>query len=1398
MAEPTPLRRRWLLLAGGALLGLAGLVGLLLLPPVQAWLLRRAVASQTGWRVDFTRFAAGAGGLESEGLVFSMPGLEARAEPLAVRVAPLALLQRRELRIEEIAARRLQLTLVPARLDAGSTTPAPPFTGLLPLLRSPLAWSLQRTAVDGRVDVQDDNQALVAGEFRVDGGGLAADRPGEFAFAFSADSVLLPPGPDAKIRSEGTLRLAQDDAHGVAHIHLTGSLSLPAYAGHKLPAATYALTVQPAPGGEHYTGTLRLADGDIALDARLDAATAELTGTLRFTGGADLFRALLGAEAPALAAHGEIRFRADLGRGDVDADVTADFSGRDWSRHLAELSAVDALGGRLTARLERRAGALRVESLAVEARGESSPASLSLTLAEPLPLPAWPDRPLARLTLAHWPAAWANPFLREAGLTLAGATFEGEWLLHAPPALDHLRLQPARPATLANLQIASPDLPALPPVSLAFRPTLTLRLADADLVTQVDDFVLTAPGGDRLAGEFAIGLPADSTTHLRGSLAGTLPTLLTGPDRPLPFRLETAWDATLSADGNRLDARRLDLRLFEGNAPQPAFTCRLLQPVQAGSGLPAPGTASPDLLQLRLGRLGLDWLSRWLPAGWLVGGNTEAGEGFVRQEADGAYALRTVTPWSLRNFSLGLGGREVFRGRATLEAGATLTPQQARVQVTALTLADERGNRITGTAAATVGLADHQLGGELHLQADLPALPHSPDTFGPLQARLDLKAARFQGNLFMTEQAALSVTHRGGDLLRLDSPEPFLLGFNDRGVYATATLAPLTLRTGEIPLAWLRPWLPPGDLAGVIEPAEFLLAANIQQYHLRPTRPLRVRGLSLGPPDAPRLRDASLAIYPGLDAELHLVLLPEFAFAYVARLHGTDGAATLGEQRVADLDAALEVLGNDRTVLPKAVDLTLHADFGALTTLPGHAASGLPARGQITLRANGDLLGDDPLELWTRLEGVPARDGRRLLAPLELTAHGKVHAKQTPASADFDVALALDDPARPTDAAFRLTVKPGETLDLASTFRSSRIDLTELLAWQEAFTPAAVAGADPYPSARPAAASAAPAARRSGQPAFWSVLRGHLDLEIGTAEFAPYRIDDLRGRLELGAEELALTGLAGRMFAGEWSGRVGIRHEPGAPDGGHALAADFAIRQFESARVVQTVLAGDFPSDYAKIDARFDVQASFRSRGDSLGELIERAHGGFTAASRGGTVRLTLPKQEMASSLAILGGTVALSPELRALGRLLRKFAEMPVDELTLRGARDESGEVRLEEFRLVSPQARLTGRGRIAPAGTEPLMNRPLEAAFQLAARDETAVILGRMGLLGKTPDAAGYLAMREPFTVGGRPAEPDTRALYDLLARAVAGSKGTWGFLMRRVEAELAKTRPRTTAGP
>ncbi|HWL13966.1 MAG TPA: hypothetical protein VNR00_00085, partial [Opitutus sp.] len=221
---PKAKRRRWPWLVVGFLGGSGVVAGLLFAPPVQGWLLRRMIATQPGWRVNFETFGIAPTGVQARGLEFAMPGLQAQAEPLAVRIAPGRLLTKRELQIERVEAQKVRVTITPAQLASGDS--AEPFTGLLTLLQSPLPWLLDEARIDGEIAVRDGDTAVVVGSFKLEGGQLSATTPGEFTYELTVNSALLPLGPDNKVRSRGTIRLTQNRRYGVAKIEIAGDLTL--------------------------------------------------------------------------------------------------------------------------------------------------------------------------------------------------------------------------------------------------------------------------------------------------------------------------------------------------------------------------------------------------------------------------------------------------------------------------------------------------------------------------------------------------------------------------------------------------------------------------------------------------------------------------------------------------------------------------------------------------------------------------------------------------------------------------------------------------------------------------------------------------------------------------------------------------------------------------------------------------------------------------------------------------------------------------------------------------------------------------------------------------------------------------------------------------------------------
>jgi hypothetical protein len=1357
---------------------------------VQGWLLRRIIARQPGWRLGFERIGVGPTGLDASGLEFAMPGVTASSAPVAIRVAPTRFFSKQELRIEQVEARKIRLTLTPAQLTPSAENNAP-FGGVLRLLQAPLPWALDTAQLDGEIVMREGGESRVTGNFSLRGGGLTPSTPGEFVYELAADSMILPPGPDHKFTSAGTIRLAQTPDHGIARIAIEGDLHLPHYGGLSLPPGRLTLDVTATPAGENYAARLSLgAAMSLEVAARLDAARSILTGQATLHADQSAAASLLGDRLPRATLDGGFTFTLNLRNSDLDVAVTGDLDGRDWQKLLPQLAALDAGKGRLTAVITRRGGQLTLQTLRATLHGENSPAEASLTVLQPLDLRKLTGAPLAELALVHWPLEWANPFLADLGGQLAPGEFSAAWTI-ASDGANGVRLEPVRPAIVGPITFRGEKLPPLPLLNVSFRSHLAASAARVALT--LDDFSARSPQGDHAEAQVTVSRDsASGEIRTTGKLAAALPTLFATAETQQPFTLNAGWDAALT--GTRLRIAALDFAARDSASARPCLALELQQPfefdlakrlvVPSGyTSAPSPATVElpPDLLRLRFAAFPLARLSHWLP-GQTVAGTFVSGESALRPSAEGGLALHTPVPWRLEGVSLNAAeATPDLRVDAQLSPAVTLRGDQLALGLDDITVTDGSGNCVTGRVGATAALAKQALTAELALEAGLPSLPHGADSFGPLHASLRAKFHNLTARIIGADEFDLRVQNSSGELLALNAPRPFLFGLSDSNTVAVSTLAPLRLKLDRFPLAWLRPWSGAIELDGTMAPVELGISSRIDKYSVRAAGPIELDNLSVRRAGREIIHDATVTLEPGLDLTVICVTQPKFELAYAGMAHLTDAKADFAGRHAIDLDLGLAFKGNETITLPDQIDLSTRVDFAAL---PAGLAPGLPARGTLVARINGDLLGAQPVELWARLAGLPAEEARDSLPPLEVTLRGKVSRDNVFAGG---VELLLAASPRPTDAKFDVQFNFVEGgLNVSSGFRSQFIDGTALLALARAFpsaTPPAVAA----PPAQPTPTVAPPRPAVDAALPFWGELRGSFDLDIGAVQFAPYRIDRVRGRLDADQRTLVLHDLAGEMFAGRWGGGLRIEHEPGITTGEHTLAGEFHIEQFESARVVQTV----FPNQLASVDARINVRSRVASHGNSFVALIDHSAADFSVDGEKGVVRLTVPHADLISTAAVFGGTVLLSPELRALGRLLKKFAEMPVEQLRITGRRAEGGEVTLDEFRFESSQARLLGHGRIPAESSEPLMNRPLELSLELAAKDELAVILGGMSLLEKRPRPDGFRAMRQPFTLGGRAGAPDTAPLYDLLARAVGGSSGTWGFLMRKVQAKIVKNK-------
>ena len=1334
---------------------------LLFAPPFQNWLLRRAVAyAHRPWQLSFDRLGVGPTGLRATGMNFSMPGVSATSEPLTIQLAPVRLLSRRELSIERVEAQKIRVVLTPEEIEHNANQP---FEGVLRLLQIPLRWELDAAHLDGEIIVREGGASRVTGHFSLRGGGLGPSAVGSFSYELTANSLILPVGPGHEFASRGTIRVAQTQTHGVGRVELDGDLRLPAYGPFTLPVGSVHATIEATSGGEIYHAQIafdRAATLELAAD--VDAARHLCSGQITVHANQDVLTPLLHERVPHLTVDGAATVTYDLSRGDWQLALQETLAASELENAAASLLGLKGatFAGKVSLRAEKQNAVVKLETFDA-AVDEASGARLKVNIPKAWAISSWipqltrsntpaslnasepgmsntasADKLGVHIELTRAPLRWLGGFASSAGVEVDSGLCDGGWDLELDQA-RRIQIGSTEPTIVSALRLRHVKLGALPELQLAFRPSLLI--SKDEIAATLQEIEITSPNGDRIRGGISAQQKGTSPQIIsEGNLSASIPSILANAKGALPVLLTTDWKIIWA--GGVLGLERFAFRMEP--IPSPPGSVITETPLHA---------AAPLVLALQ--------------------------RPFALRRADGVFKIEEAAS---QPKSTAVAGSIASKGQPSKLL--TLTFDHAPLSWATPDLA--------GAVSGQVDLLDGSGALFAQLNVETSFKPPGGGLAQPVAAALSAHFHPMTTRILAADTFSLRLAGPGEDAT-LTAPQPFIFGLSNSGSFVCSTLQPLKLHLDQLALKSVQPWFPSFTLSGKLTSVDLLLAARGNHYTVEAPAPFQIEHLAINTVGAtkPLFEDAAITFSPHLDLLFLCETRPKFQFAYQGQIGASRIAVSEGMHPVLTADGTVGFKGNERRILVDTVDFNGLAHLGAV---PRVNHLGLPAAGELSVQAKGDLLGDRPLQVQISLADLPL--DHRILPRLTFALEGNVSSDLVlKGQTRLDVATVPV----PSDLRFdaRLNLVDGN-LNIASGLHSQFLDLSALEDFPRAFAQQPSSGGFAASSAK--YAEHLPVPPRSGNLVtntttnastlpFWGELRGSFDLDLAHVQFAPYHIDGLRGRLVADDRTLRLEGLTGEMFAGRWDGDVSIAHDPARADGEHDLTANFDIVQFDSARVVQTV----FPNQLASVDAKIDVHARVLSHGHSFNGLVNQSRVDFSVAGEHGIMHLTVPRADMLSSAAVFGGTILLSPELRALGRLIKKLAEMPMDHLSITGARDSAGEISLQEFVFDSPQLRLRGRGHVAEVAGEPLMNRPLQLSLELAAKDEIAVILNGMQLLTKTTEADGYRALRKTITIAGRTGSPDTTPLYDLLAQAVTDSHGTWGLLMRRLQDDVKKPR-------
>lgn len=1321
------------------------------------------MATQPGSNVDFTRVAFGPGGAEASDVKLRLPNLTVEARALRVAISPWQLLSRRRLAIADLQAKQLSVQAT-AGDTSTSAEDSPPFTGVLDSFQAPLAWACEKAEADGVLTVLQPGSPAVAVTFQLNGTGLDITRPGRLDFEFTTPGQFIA-GFKGTWKFKGTLDFTPGPGERIDALTITGTVTPALSESLRLPPVRLSLSARRTPEGEHYEITCAPEDATgektFTFDSRADYARASshIAGDWKVHGVSGLVAHLLQrTDLPLLTADTTGKFSLNARTGEADATATGAFTGSEWQRFDSSLAAVGQLTGTHAVTLQRRADVWSLTQLDAHAQSDGSQAALHLALTRPVTLPPGGDRdatPWGKLAVEKIPLGWAAPILEVEKIT--GGEFAGSWSIASPNATS-LRFEPIEKLRATNAQIAHASLPAKKNPPLAFEVTSHLTLTADEAFVEIPELLITSAQADQTRANVEARVSLDTLEgKLKATWTSQLPTWLGGPQAP-------SVTGTLEATGGseRATITALHIGAVHANAKAEAFSLDLLAPLKIDfENLEAVETSEGEVLRFTARDLQLDWAAPLLP-GFAITGVIADGASAVRREGR-EYIVATSTPWTLRDLAVVQGGVPLLRS-----SHFTAKPE-GRVQL---------------HADWTPG----DFLGQLQLSGKVAEVFRLRDPAGELQASGQATVSR-RGQVTELRAFEFAVKrHDGSALVDLETLHSAVLGATAKSTNIDAQPEWLRLNTAAIPLEWLQPLLPAGMAAtGTIEPASFGLKFDLPNAMLQAKKPVAVTLRELRRDGAPQFVDLRIELTPGF------ILMGNFSAVGVDNLTVSMRGQTTGQGGI-----SLLYLTQDLT-LPITTNVDFTHALAPLRGQPAGAAMSLPSAGTARFIYEHDLLtaGKKPVGTFL-LYDVPAADGKSMLPKLGARVTQLEHPTEKAGvrlKVEFQYQTAPVWSQINAEFSFLTTSKIPE---INTTLHGDFFDLGSFMQLVDACTPASAPTPEPAPQKLQPAIAANPSlpspTTETLEGPFWQTISGRFDLDFKQLVYDTYQINDLKGELVFDAEAVHLRQLTGRMFDGEWSGNLKMDYAWQRPAKPYGLAGGFAVKNFSAAKIVQAA----YPNELGSFSGRLNFSSTLESQTSSPLDLIDQSTTHFEFSSTDGRLKLDVPYADVASAGLIVGGAITFSPELRALGRLIKKFSDLPVDTLSARGQRGPDGSVSLDAFTLATPQLRLTASGRVPFAPDLDLAARPFELPVRIEAKDEIAVILRGMKLLEKKAGTDGFFAMTRRPTLRGTLGQPDTTELYDTFAQAVDASTGTFGLLMKKVRKEVEKAQPPATKKP
>jgi len=852
---------------------------------------------------------------------------------------------------------------------------------------------------------------------------------------------------------------------------------------------------------------------------------------------------------------------------------------------------------------------------------------------------------------------------------------------------------------------------------------------------------------------------------------------------PIGFR--AAVDAEFADDVARVEKLDVNVTRDGGQALLDVVTSQALAFRLKDHRL-LPGRPDSELARVSWQNVPLAWAQPFVKP-VAIGGGTLAGALSVETDAMGSQvrvkALRAVT---LEKVVLKDGERVLVDGLSlSLSPRLEAAGDKLSASIPDLKLRIPAGDSVDGEvtadienlgAAPAVKFAAHLR--ERMVSVHRALLPFDP---GVLDIESDI-AGRLEGRTLRVEN--FSTTMRRGKsalLAQVATLQPLTVDLAAvRAAGAEPASPALRAAFGEIPAAWADTALPgaklEGSLAGMSVEVTFPGGDDLS---VKTVAPLTLRGIGLA-------MDGQ-ALVKGIDADL------DFSA-------GRQGDVFSGELRRLELRQGKTLLarmtadgkGRRGSRLEASAHVNLEADLAALGGQPVLAASfGVLGRGKATGTVEMSTGESINAKVAFALRELAARKGGQTFGDFDLGLDAAVRTDLS--TGRISVPVALTAGKRKSDALFEGSFRrTDKTLSFDGKLSSQLIAVDDFMALT-ALAPqapaaetktaktseqpaAAVKSAPAAQAAAPtavatAAATATTNAAAAESPAAtespWKGLSGAFVVDLKQITMGKdFDVSAIQGRITADDSRLAIDGLEGRMKkdAFKVSGALTFASGKEKP---FALKASVKIPGFEIGEFLRAAKPGETPM----LESKVAVDAQIEGEGADLNDLPLNTRGKVDVTGGKGVLRALGSKGEVASAASTVLGLISAlkgSATTAASGELAGLLNEMKFDQFAVHAERGADLNIRMTSLEFISPIIHLTGTGTVTHQKKVSIMDQPLRVEMQLAGKDNMAVILSRLYLLGSETDAKGYSLMNSKFVVKGKVSQPDASEFWKIVGQA------------------------------